>query len=182
MQGTQAVVEKDLIFSLSLFPAIDGALLRHPLYTTPKAARRELYKEPAVHINVNYHLPSVQCNSKVYRVCPGLTFVWKSRCDVCDVCGVVSCRWPLWIWLQGIQINTKIHLPPNDELSPLKRWIWRNILCLKIKILHMWEIWIVCFGRFRDIWLSFPPDVIQPLLDGGVCDNTKPHPPPPKEI
>lgn len=58
-------MEKDLIFSLALFPAIDGALLRHPLNRTPKAAQQELYKEPAVHINVHYHLPSMQRNFKV---------------------------------------------------------------------------------------------------------------------
>lgn len=57
--------EKDLIFSLALFPAIDGALLRHPLNRTPKAAQQELYKEPAVRINVHYPLLSMQRNSKV---------------------------------------------------------------------------------------------------------------------
>lgn len=61
-------MEKDLIFSLALFPAIDGTLLRHSLNRTPKAAQQELYKEPAVHINVHYHLPSMQRNSKVHSL------------------------------------------------------------------------------------------------------------------
>lgn len=73
-------MEKDLIFSLALFPATDGALLRHPLNRTPKAARQELCKEPAVHINVNYSLTSMR-----HRVCRGphlLFFVLKIGGDV----------------------------------------------------------------------------------------------------
>lgn len=58
-------VEIDLIFSLALFPAIDGALLRHPLNRTPKAAQRELHKDRVVDINVHYLLSSPQRNSKL---------------------------------------------------------------------------------------------------------------------
>lgn len=59
-------MEKDLIFSSGFVPpAIDGALLRHPLNRTPKAAQQELYKERAVHINVHYHPASMQRNSKM---------------------------------------------------------------------------------------------------------------------
>lgn len=61
-------MEKDLIFSLALFPAIDGTLLRHPLNRTPKAAQPEFKKEPAVHINVHYHLPSTEGNYTVQVV------------------------------------------------------------------------------------------------------------------
>ena len=112
-----------MIFSLALFPAIDGALLRHPPNRTPKAAQQELYKEPAVHINVHYHLPSMQTNTKVQSL-PWPQFAWKYRFDVC---GLV--RRPVlnkkqkrkkkqtWrpLWMQ--KGEKKIYTPQKDDSS-----------------------------------------------------------------